>query len=49
MKSALFLILLLGISVIPLSFAESITIQTNNEQFSSGDIVSIDGQVSGGN
>ncbi|UTY61637.1 MAG: hypothetical protein HPQ69_07040, partial [Marine Group I thaumarchaeote] len=33
----------------PLSFAESITIQTNNEQFSSGDIVSIDGQVSGGN
>ena len=49
MKSALFLILLLGISVIPLSFAESITIQTNKEQFSSGDIVSIDGQVSGGN
>jgi len=32
-----------------MSFAESITIQTNNEQFSSGDIVSIDGQVSGGN
>ena len=49
MKSALFLILLLGISVIPISFAESITIQTNKEQFSSGDIVSIDGQVSGGN
>jgi hypothetical protein len=49
MKSVLFLILLLGVSIIPMSFAESITIQTNNEQFSSGDIVSIDGQVSGGN
>jgi len=48
MKSALFLILLLGVSLIPLSFAESITIQTNKEQFSSGDIVSINGNVSGG-
>ncbi len=49
MKSALFLILLLGVSIIPLSFAEPIVIQTDKEQFASGDIVSINGIVDGGN
>ena len=49
MKSALFLILLLGVSIVPLSFAEPIVIQTDKEQFTSGDIVSINGIVDGGN
>ena len=49
MKSALFLILLLGVSIVPLSFAEPIVIQTDKEQFASGDIVSINGIVDGGN
>ena len=49
MKSALFLILLLGVSIVPLSFAEPIVIQTDKEQFTSGDIVSINGIVDGVN
>jgi len=48
MKTVLFLMTLLLISVIPLSFSDTITINTNKEQFAGGDTVEIDGDVENG-
>jgi hypothetical protein len=49
MKLVLFLTAMLVISVIPISFSENITINTNKEQFAGGDIVEINGNVGNGN
>jgi hypothetical protein len=48
MKSILFLTALLLVSAIPLSFSDTITINTNKEQFAGGDAVEIDGNVENG-
>jgi len=48
MKSILFLTALLLVSAIPLSFSDTITINTNKEQFTGGDTVEIDGDVENG-
>jgi len=48
MKVILFLTALLLISVIPLSFSDTITINTNKEQFAGGDTVEINGSVENG-
>ena len=48
MKSILFLTALLLVSAIPLSFSDTITINTNKEQFTGGDTVEIDGNVENG-
>ena len=48
MKSILFLTALLLVSAIPLSFSDTITINTNKEQFAGGDTVEIDGNVENG-
>ncbi len=48
MKIVLFLIALLLVSTIPVSFSETITINTNKDQFSGGDTVEIDGSVENG-
>ena len=48
MKAILFLTALLLVSVIPLSFSETITINTNKEQFAGGDAVEINGTVENG-
>ena len=48
MKSILFLTALLLVSAIPLSFSDTITINTNKEQFTGGDTVEIDGDVESG-
>ena len=49
MKLVLFLTAILVISVMPVSFSENITINTNKEQFVGGDIVEINGNVENGN
>ncbi len=49
MKTILFLTALLLVSVIPLSFSDTITINTNKEQFTGGDTVEINGNVENGN
>ena len=49
MKLFLFLTAILVISVIPVSFSENITINTNKEQFTGGDTVEINGNVENGN
>ncbi|WP_255458225.1 CFI-box-CTERM domain-containing protein [Nitrosarchaeum sp. AC2] len=49
MKLVLFLATLLVVSVIPFSFSETITINTNKEQFAGGDTVEINGNVENGN
>ena len=48
MKSILFLTALLLVSAIPLSFSDTITINTNKEQFAGGDTVEINGNVENG-
>ena len=48
MKSELFLISLLLVSTVPLSFSDTITINTNKEQFAGGDTVEINGNVENG-
>ncbi len=48
MKIILFLIALLLVFTIPISFSETITINTNKEQFVGGDTVEIDGNVENG-
>jgi hypothetical protein len=48
MKIILFLTALLLVSVIPLSFSDTITINTNKEQFAGGDTVEINGSVENG-
>jgi len=48
MKVILCLAALLLVSIIPVSFSETITINTNKEQFAGGDIVEIDGNVENG-
>lgn len=48
MKVILFLTVLLLVSIIPVSFSETITINTNKEQFVGGDTVEIDGSVENG-
>ncbi len=48
MKIILFLTVLLLVSIIPVSFSETITINTNKEQFAGGDTVEIDGSVENG-
>ncbi len=48
MKTILFLTALLLVSVIPLSFSDTITINTNKEQFAGGDTVEINGNVENG-
>jgi len=48
MKVILCLTVLLLVSTIPVSFSETITINTNKEQFSGGDTVEIDGNVENG-
>jgi len=48
MKIVLFLATILLMSIIPASFSETITINTNKEQFAGGDIVEIDGNVENG-
>lgn len=49
MKIILFLMGLLFVSIIPVSFSETITINTNKEQFAGGDTVEINGNVENGN
>ena len=48
MKSILFLTVLLLVSAVPLSFSDTITINTNKEQFAGGDTVEINGNVENG-
>ena len=48
MKVILFLMTLLLVSVIPLSYSDTITINTNKEQFAGGDAVEINGSVENG-
>jgi len=48
MKVVLFLMTLLLVSVIPLSYSDTITINTNKEQFAGGDTVEINGSVENG-
>ena len=48
MKVVLFLTALLLVSIIPVSFSETITINTNKEQFAGGDTVEINGNVENG-
>ena len=48
MKVILVLTALLLISVIPVSFSDTITINTNKEQFAGGDTVEIYGDVENG-
>ena len=48
MKTVLFLTALLLVSAIPLSFSDTITINTNKEQFAGGDTVEINGSVENG-
>jgi hypothetical protein len=49
MRTVLFLAGLLFVSIIPVSFSETITINTNKEQFVGGDTVEINGNVENGN
>jgi len=49
MKTVLFLATILLVSVIPVAFSETITINTNKDQFAGGDIVEISGNVENGN
>lgn len=49
MKMVLFLAAMLLIFVMPVSFSENITINTNKEQFAGGDAVEISGSVENGN
>jgi len=49
MKAVLFLVVLMFVSIIPVSFSETITINTNKEQFAGGDTVEINGNVENGN
>ena len=48
MKLALFLAAILIVSTIPVSFSQTITIDTNKEQFAGGDTVEINGNVENG-
>ena len=48
MKGILFLMTLLLVSAIPLSYSDTITINTNKEQFAGGDAVEINGSVENG-
>jgi len=48
MKVVFFIVAVLILSIVPVSFAQTIEIQTNKEQFSGGDTVEINGTVDGG-
>ncbi|MGY5149917.1 MAG: CFI-box-CTERM domain-containing protein [Candidatus Nitrosopumilus sp. bin_68KS] len=48
MKIVLFLAAIILVSAIPVSFSETITINTNKEQFAGGDTVEINGSVENG-